>query len=80
MIDGLTIEQARADAITVHGPKIAKDIRLANVTVDGAAGHVIRISPATPGRMEVKTLRAGNYRGQVVENQSPGEFQVIRKP
>ena len=80
VIDGLTIEQARADAITVHGPKIAKDIRLANVTVDGAAGHVIRISPATPGRMEVKTLRAGNYRGQVVENQSPGEFQVIRKP
>ena len=80
VIDGLTIEQARADAITVHGPKIAEDIRLANVTVDGAAGHVIRISPATPGRMEVKTLRAGNYRGQVVENQSPGEFQVIRKP
>ena len=76
-IDGLNITQARGDAITVHGPKTAKDIRLANVTVDGAAGNVIRIYPETSGRMEAKGLRAGNYAGQMVENGNPSNFEVI---
>lgn len=80
VIDGLTIEQARGDAITVHGPKTAKDIRVTNVTVDSAAGHVIRIYPETSGRMEVKALRAGNYEGQLVENGNPDDFEVILDP
>jgi hypothetical protein len=76
-IDGMAIEQARGDAITVHGPKTAKDIRLAGVTVDGAAGHVIRVYPETSGRMEVKSLRAGNYAGRLVENGNPEAFEVV---
>jgi hypothetical protein len=76
VIDGLTIEQARGDAITVHGPKAAKDIRLANVTVDGADGHVIRIDPAASGRMEVKALRARDYRDPLVQNGNPENFGV----
>ena len=76
-VDGLTIEQARGDAITVHGPKTAKDIRLSKVTVDGAAGNVIRIYPETAGRMAVKSLRAGNYGGKLVENGNPGKFEVL---
>jgi len=79
-IDGLNITQARGDAITVHGPKTAKDIRLANVTVDGAAGNVIRIYPETSGRMQVKALRAGGYAGQLVENGNPQKFEVILDP
>ena len=79
-IVGLKIEQARGDAITVHGPKAAKDIRASNVTIDGAAGNVIRIYPGTSGRMEVKALRADNYRGKMVENGSPKSFEVMLEP
>lgn len=79
-IEGLTIEDARGDAITMHGPKAAKNIRVSNVEVDGAGGNVIRIYPETSGRMEVKALRADNYRGKLVENGSPENFEVKLEP
>jgi len=76
-IDGLTIEQARGDAVSVHGPKAAKDIRLSNIEVDGVTGNVIRIYPETAGRMAVKSLRAGSYGGKLVENGNPENFEVF---
>lgn len=75
-IDGLNIEQARGDAITVHGPKSASDLRLSGVTVEGAGGNIIRIYPEASGRMAVNSLRAVHYGGELVENGNPGGFQV----
>ena len=79
-IDGMIIEQARGDAITVHGPKTAKDLRLSNVAVDGASGNVIRIYPETSGRMTVKSMRAERYNGKLVENGNPAGFDVVLDP
>lgn len=76
-IDGLKIEQARGDAITVHGPKAAKDIRISNATVEGAAGNVIRIYPEASGKLAAKALRAADYTGELVENGSPEKFEVV---
>lgn len=76
-VDGLVIEQACGDAITVHGPKTAKDIRLADIAVDGAAGNVIRIYPGAAGRMEAKNLRAANYGGRLIDNAAGEKFEVV---
>ena len=76
-IDGLTIEQARGDAITVHGPKSAKDIRISNVAVDGASGNVVRVYPETSGRMTLKSVSAKNYGGKLIENGNPAKFEIL---
>ena len=76
-IDGLTIERARGDAITVHGPKTAKDIRLRGVSIDGASGSAIHIYPSTSGKMDVRGLQAAGYQAQLLRNDSPETFEVV---
>ena len=75
-IDGLKIERSRGDAVTVHGPKAARDIRLQGVTIDGAVGSAVHIYPSTWGRMDVKRLRAAGYQAQLLRNESPETFEV----
>ena len=68
-------------AVSVHGPKGAKDLQLEGVRVNGLPQEPIHILPKTYGKMQIRSLATTNVGSQnPVRNDSPESFEVLIQP
>jgi len=80
-IRGLSLIDSAQSAVSVHGPKGAKDLQLEGVRVNGLPQEPIHILPKTYGKMQIRSLATTNVASQnPVRNDSPESFEVLIQP
>jgi len=80
-VRGLSLIDSAQSAVSVHGPKGAKDLQLEDVRVDGLAQEPVHILPKTHGKMQIRSLATTNVQSaKTVRNDSPETFQVLIQP
>ena len=80
-VRGLSLIDSAQSAVSVHGPRGAKDLQLEDVRVDGLAQEPVHILPKTHGKMQIRSLATTNVQSaKTVRNDSPETFQVLIQP